>query len=235
MSTTLEVWLLLHALQTNLFDSGISEPKKGRTIQVPLRFREGSSNHDHVNVLESYRCQYIEVHDYVASAITDRFQQKGYDVFTKIEKLVIDAANGSEPATESLDVVKTYDEIDVDGLLAELTLLPSLLKTSQKPYNLRTILSVFQSMSEATRSMYSALTRLLKLLLLLPATNATSERNFSHLRRIKSYLRSSMSQQRLNQMLLIYSYRDCYELSSEDVVNEFIENKHDRHLRLAKF
>ena len=35
------------------------------------------------------------------------------------------------------------------------------------------------------------------ILLVIPATNATSERSFSALRRIKSYLRSTMTQDRL--------------------------------------
>ena len=34
------------------------------------------------------------------------------------------------------------------------------------------------------------------------ATNATSERSFSALRRIKSYLRSTMHQQRLNHLMI---------------------------------
>jgi len=42
----------------------------------------------------------------------------------------------------------------------------------------------------------------------MPATNATSERSFSALRRIKSYLCSTMSQQRLNNLMLIYVHKD---------------------------
>ena len=37
----------------------------------------------------------------------------------------------------------------------------------------------------------------MKLLLVMPATNATLERSFSALRRIKSYLQATMSQERL--------------------------------------
>ena len=39
--------------------------------------------------------------------------------------------------------------------------------------------------------------KLVKILLIIPATNATSERSFSTLRRVKSYLRSNMKQSHL--------------------------------------
>ena len=50
-----------------------------------------------------------------------------------------------------------------------------------------------------------AVVRLFQLLVILPATNATSERSFSALRRIKSYLRCTMSQARLNHLMILRS------------------------------
>ena len=49
---------------------------------------------------------------------------------------------------------------------------------------------------------YSEIIILLKLYLLLPATNAVSERSASAIRRIKNWLRSTMSQERLNHCVL---------------------------------
>ena len=43
--------------------------------------------------------------------------------------------------------------------------------------------------------------KLVQILLVVPATNATSERSFSTQRRIKSYLRSYMKQSPFNHML----------------------------------
>ena len=42
----------------------------------------------------------------------------------------------------------------------------------------------------------------------MPATTATCECSFSALRQIKSYLRSTMSQQRLNSLMLLYVHKD---------------------------
>ena len=47
-------------------------------------------------------------------------------------------------------------------------------------------------------------TKLAKLLLVLPATSATSERSFSAMKSIKTYLRSTTSRNRLNHCMLLH-------------------------------
>jgi len=59
------------------------------------------------------------------------------------------------------------------------------------------IVDYLKSLSSTARSLYSEIVILVELILVMPATNATSERSFSTLRRIKSYLRTTMTQLRL--------------------------------------
>ncbi|KAI0207300.1 hypothetical protein LSAT2_008046, partial [Lamellibrachia satsuma] len=47
-----------------------------------------------------------------------------------------------------------------------------------------------------------------KLILVMPATNATSERSFSALRRVKTYSRTTKTQARLNHLMLLYVHKD---------------------------
>ena len=64
--------------------------------------------------------------------------------------------------------------------------------------------------------------KLFKLLLVLPATNATSERSFSALRRIKSYLRSTMTQARLNHLMVLHYHQDIADkLDLKIIGNEY--------------
>ena len=57
----------------------------------------------------------------------------------------------------------------------------------------------------------------------MPATNASSERYFSALRRIKTYLRNTMSQERLNNLMLLYVHKDQIDLLNIcDVGNDFV-------------
>ena len=46
------------------------------------------------------------------------------------------------------------------------------------------------------------------LALVLPSTNAVSERTFSAMRRLKTYLRTTMKQDRLNHLLLLHVHKD---------------------------
>ena len=55
---------------------------------------------------------------------------------------------------------------------------------------------------------YSEIIVLLKLYLVSPATNAVSQRSASSLRRIKNWLRSTMSQERLNHCILLSIYKE---------------------------
>ena len=48
----------------------------------------------------------------------------------------------------------------------------------------------------------------LKLIMVLPSTNAVSERSFSALKRMKTYLRSTMKPDRLNHLLLLHVHKD---------------------------
>ena len=78
----------------------------------------------------------------------------------------------------------------------------------------------------------SQIGKLVKLLLVMPATNAASERSFSAVRRIKEYLRSTMSQQRLNHLMLLHVHKSRTDaLKLVDVANDFISgHDHRKHI-----
>ncbi len=54
----------------------------------------------------------------------------------------------------------------------------------------------------------------------LPVTSCECERSISMLKLIKTSLRSSMGQDRLNGLAMLYYHRDI-EITSEEVVDEF--------------
>ena len=68
-----------------------------------------------------------------------------------------------------------------------------------------------------------------KLLLTLPATDAQSERVFSALKRIKTYLRTTMSQKRLNWLMILHVHKERTDkLSIERIVNLFVSRNEER-------
>lgn len=66
---------------------------------------------------------------------------------------------------------------------------------------------------------------LLKIFVTLPVTTATSERSFSTLRRLKSYLRNTTNETRLNGLALLNVHREIL-ISPTDVLNEFSLKPH---------
>ena len=73
---------------------------------------------------------------------------------------------------------------------------------------------------------------LLRLLLVMPATNAVSERSASALR---TYLRTTMSDTRLNNLLVLHVHKDrCDSLVLADCLNEFVCGSEHRHSLFGK-
>ena len=74
------------------------------------------------------------------------------------------------------------------------------------------------------------------LILVMPASNAVSERSFSSLRRLKSYLRSTMTQERLNNILVLHVHNDLTDnLNLTEVANEFVMSSEFRLTLFGKF
>ena len=61
---------------------------------------------------------------------------------------------------------------------------------------------------------------LIKLVLVMPATNATSDRTFSTLRRVKSYLRSTMTPKRLNHLMVLPIHKDMTDALTDARLDE---------------
>ena len=78
----------------------------------------------------------------------------------------------------------------------------------------------------------SQVIELFKLILMLPAANTSSERSFSLLRLVKSYLCAITGQGRLNHLMILSAYKENVdELNLKDVVREFI-HKNDTRISL---
>ena len=78
--------------------------------------------------------------------------------------------------------------------------------------------------------------QLQQLILVMPATNATSERSFSALRCLKSYLRSTMGNERLNHLMVLHVHKERTDkLDLKCVLNEFVGESVHRTSIFAKY
>ena len=87
--------------------------------------------------------------------------------------------------------------------------------------------SLQECIHRAKRMMLPNVTLLLRLFAVLPVTTATAERTFSGLRRLKTYLRSTMGSERLSGLALLTVHRTI-PLDIEDILNRFRDMKSRR-------
>ena len=106
-----------------------------------------------------------------------------------------------------------------------------------------------ESITETTLSPKNGLTRyavhvirvpiilkLAKFILLMPATNAASEQTFSVLRRLKTWLRSTMHQTRFNWCMILHVHKDDTDmLDYQAVANDFVCHNSSCHTVFGTF
>ena len=84
------------------------------------------------------------------------------------------------------------------------------------------IKSYFESISLGQIILLSQVKRVMQLILVMPAANASPERSFSALIRVKTYLRSTMNQDRLNYLMLLHVHKGMTDgLHIQHILNEF--------------
>ena len=134
-----------------------------------------------------------------------RFKQNDYTTYySKLESLLLCSAKG-ESCEELLSFVCNFykDDFDKHKLETQLCSLPGTFEDKEVT-DIHMVVKKFQKMSAGMRAHFSEVVILIKLLLIAPATNAVSERSCSTLRRIKTYLRTTMTQNRMNNILNTY-------------------------------
>ena len=103
-------------------------------------------------------------------------------------------------------------DIDIENLKTQLLLLPAIV--SREGYNIKTInisdiLKFLQGLNSPNKILLNKIFALVKLLLVSPATNAESERMYFALKRLKTYLRSTMLDQILNDLMVFHVNKEA--------------------------
>ena len=225
-------------------DGLTDEPVLPRYRRIPRRIDEGALPHRYMSPEDRYRQAYLQVLDHACGEIENRFDQSDLAIVCMVESLLLDAANG-ENVPEIPEVIARYfqGKIDLPRLRIQLPMLPDAIKTAfagsainvKKVTNVRTIADALDQNS-IIKGMLSEVDKLLRAYLTFPVTSATAERSFSSLRRIKTFLRSSMTCQRLNNLFLLYVHTSQTEsLDLVCVAREFVSANTRRLNYFGKF
>lgn len=96
----------------------------------------------------------------------------------------------------------------------------------RKAYNYNSTdeaVTLFRSLPYECQRLFPHVEQLLRLLLVLPVSSASSERSFSSLRRLKTWLRTTMTQQRLNHIAVLHTHQEELDaLDTTKILQEFI-------------
>ena len=181
---------LVESLGTSV---GAEQPSLPRKRKVPRRIDNGSGiGYFSEMVEEHYRLQYFEAVDLAVQFIRDRFDQPGYAVYRNLEELLLKGATDSDFSELLREVTGVYHKLDASQLELQLSNLATYFQEKEITVSLDECFRYLQSLSPAAKTFYSEVCAIAQLILVMPATNAVSERSFSVMRRIKSYLRSTM-------------------------------------------
>jgi len=155
----------------------------------------------------------MEAIDLVVNFIRNRFDQPGYKIYCNLENLLLKAAKAEDYTAEIKFVLGFMGVTLTFFFLLNLNFLLVFL-----------MVSIVISLTKAHMCNFSTeVFNIPKVLMVMPATNAVSERSASALRRVKTYLRTTMSQARLNNLMLLHIHKEeTDKLCLERCLNQFV-------------
>jgi hypothetical protein len=181
-----------------------------------------------------------------------RFEQPALHLYDSIQKVLLNSFQEIRSEDDSIEVIERIcdhfgDDIDKPALIRQLGCLQDARKalihtdraatavTAEPANGLRAATETITSLIACTRklghyhTMFHEVANLLQLFLLMPVTSATAERSFSGLRRLKTFLRTSMSQELLNSIAILHVHKELSrEVNIDSAAKEFVARSDHR-------
>ena len=176
-----------------------------------------------------YRHAYFETLE-LAAEVEKRFDHGDICTIKEIEILLLNASNG-ETVDTFPSLVQSYlsnDIIDLECLKIQLSLVQDMIKTANSDSIPVTKVTSIRTIAEAmnTSDIYKTF----------PVTTATAKRSFSSLRRIKTFLRGTMTECRLNNLFLLYVHKSMTDaLDLSQIAKDFVSVNSRRMNYFGKF
>lgn len=205
-------------------------PKMKRRNKIPSKLGGGEKN-PHDDVKSYYRITILnEIIDSVSNEIQTRFKENDLSILIAINSIL--SASDVHQDEQHVSTVCNFYNLQKEDLLCELRLFYSMIKSANmQNSNLKNSLNFFREKN--LQNTFPLITLLFKFFLTVPMTSASCERSFSCLRRLKTYLRSTMGEERLSSLAVLAIERDI-PLNYNDIVTKFsfLPQSGNRRLRL---
>lgn len=157
--------------------------------------------------------------DKLLSGINLRFKQDTFDLVDAMACML--TMNLSENTTK---ILSTFSKVSEEDLITELKLLKNYKNAMQ--LNGATSESVYEWIdwlkTTGNSTVYTCVFKTLKMFTIIPVTSCTCERVFSKLTIVKNKLRSTMGQERLESLLLLFTEQEMVsKVDLDAVIDEF--------------
>lgn len=199
-------------------DLQLEELHMPRARRPPKRLTGQAEAYSPQSVEEYYQTEYFKMLDVCIQQMSDRMLDcPGLQKYCELEDILLSGSVGP--------VIENYPEFhSAQALQAEVSMfrkLPALTTGSQ--VTLQVCLDAYRTLSADVQRMFCNTEILMRLLAVNPASSATAERSFSSLRRLKTYVRCTTSQQRLNHLALCHIHKDILDtLDVTLLMKEFV-------------
>ena len=174
----------------------VSEPELPRQRKPPAKLDEDLSRGYYPQSVEAhYRRYYFESLDLAINSIKSWFDQPGYRTYKNLESVLLNSVSGKDCELQYEEVRALYGEdVDVSALRVQLeTLATKFQRGSIQCETVHDFVQAVRSPSKGEKALLGEVCTVVKLILVNTSTNAISVHSFSAMRRVKNYLRSTVS------------------------------------------
>ncbi len=210
----------------------ITNPRPTRQRVLPQRLQDGivlapTGTREYLSTSQQYKVNlYFPVLDAFLAELNRRFSQENIEIMRAIHSLNPDSEHFLDP-THLKPIALTYN-LDYKLLCMESTLAKRTLMKAK----MENVGDVFLELTPLGAA-FPTLLKAIQVALTISVSTAQCERSFSALKRIKTYLRSSMTEQRLTDLAFLSIEKELTsELSLDAVVTEFASADNNRRIVL---
>ena len=167
--------------------------------------------------------QYFKVNTYFASLdrvlseMGHRFNEEDQSILTSLSSLIF----SQTPEEEAFNAVADFYGLDKDLLQVDHKLLQQFKNNLESTYNASSLYE--ELFGTGLLPLMPKFEKVLRIFTSIPATSCSSERSFSALRRIKTYVRNRMGQDRLSDVAVLNIEKSYANLVLKNYMNDVID------------
>jgi len=178
-----------------------------RARKSPKRLSGQGSAHVPSSSPDFFRTEFFKVLDVVNMQFQERFEQEGLLTISSIEKVLL---TGESDA----GLLEQYPELHCTSLRVQL----AMFKSKYDYQSTTEAASTLRNMLPEVRQLFDQVETLVRLLLVCPVSSAEAERSLSFLRRLKTWLRSTMTQSHLNNVAVCHIHSDKLDSIDREMI-----------------